>query len=104
VAILDWQISNYSSPITDLSYFLFTCVSQKDIGNLDDILDTYYSSFTNHLRNLGIEDPDVLYSLGQFLDEWKLHCKFGTLLKICCTDKDEIVDVAVLAHSGQRRD
>jgi hypothetical protein len=51
-----------------------------------------------------MEDPDVLYSLGQFLDEWKLHCKFGTLLKICCTDKDEIVDVAVLAHSGQRRD
>jgi hypothetical protein len=82
------------SPITDLSYFLFTCVSQEDIGDLDDILDTYYLFFTNHLRNLGIDDPDVLYPLGQLSN---------LLLKICCTDKDEIVDVAVSAHSGNAK-
>jgi hypothetical protein len=105
VAILDWQVSNYASPITDLSYFLFTCVSKEDIGDLNDILDTYYSSFSNHLRSLGIQDPDVLYPFGQFLDDWKLHSKFGILmssllLKICCTEKDEIVDIAVSANSG----
>jgi thiamine kinase-like enzyme len=106
VAMLDWQVSRYASPIADLSYFLFTCISKEDIENLDEILSTYYSSFTNYLRNLGVEDPDVLYPFHQFLDEWKLYCKYGILMssflmKICSTEKDEVVDITESVDSGK---
>jgi thiamine kinase-like enzyme len=106
VAMLDWQVSRYASPISDLSYFLFACISKEDIENLDDILSTYHSTFTNYLRDLGVEDPNVLYPFHQFLDDWKLYCKFGILMssllmKVCSTEKDEVVDITESAESGK---
>jgi hypothetical protein len=49
VSIFDWQIARYSSPILDLSYFLFSCISKVDIEDLHDILKMYHKSFTDHL-------------------------------------------------------
>ena len=106
VAFLDWQMSRYDSPILDLSYFLFTCLSKEDFDAMDDILVTYHSSFVNQLVQLGIEKPDTLYPLNQFLVEWNESCKFGILMasllmKIVCTEKDEVVDIAQAAESGK---
>ncbi|RZC33175.1 EcKinase, DUF1679, and/or APH domain containing protein, partial [Asbolus verrucosus] len=79
VAILDWQISKYSSPIFDLSYFLFACISKGDIENLEAILKSYYESLANYLRRLG-SDSEALYRFDQFLEDWKKLCRFGILI------------------------
>jgi thiamine kinase-like enzyme len=104
VAMLDWQMSNYSSPILDLSYFLFTCISEEDIEDLDDILRLYYKSMSSYLSQVGA-DSSTLYPLNIFLQDWKKYCRFGVamcglLLKICATDSDEVVDLAEAAESG----
>jgi hypothetical protein len=80
----------------DLSYYIFACISKEDLQNLDDILITYYHSFADYLKQLGVNNPDVLYPLQQFLDEWKKYCKFGVMvatliMKICAIDKNEVV-------------
>ncbi|XP_044265725.1 uncharacterized protein LOC123012030 [Tribolium madens] len=106
VAILDWQIARYTTPILDLSYFLFACVSEKDLENLDDILDTYFDSFTRHLKSLGISEPEFLYPKSEFLKDWKRFCKYGImmsalLMKIVSTDKDEVIDIGENADKGK---
>ncbi|XP_063932766.1 uncharacterized protein LOC135144644 isoform X2 [Zophobas morio] len=70
VAFLDWQVSRFASPIVDLSYFLFACLSKEDLEELDVILVLYHTTFVNHLVQLGIEKPDTLYPFDQFLGEW----------------------------------
>ncbi|RZC41079.1 uncharacterized protein BDFB_009194, partial [Asbolus verrucosus] len=105
VALLDWQMSRFTTPITDLSYFLFACISQEDLENLNEILRNYYKSFSHHLKRLG-SDPDRLYSFDQLLKDWKTYCKYGimmasVILKIALTEKDEIVDIAQAAEQGQ---
>ncbi|EFA06725.1 hypothetical protein TcasGA2_TC009656 [Tribolium castaneum] len=106
VAIIDWQIARYTSPVFDLSYFLFSCLSERDLGNLDDILATYFDSFTRHLKSLGISEPKLLYSKNEFLKDWTRFCKFGILMstllmKVVSTDKDEVMDIAEAAEKGK---
>jgi hypothetical protein len=104
VAILDWQIAKYFSPICDLSYFLFACISKEDIDDLDEILKVYHKSLTSYLNKMGTDSS--VYPLDTFLADWKKYCKYGVtmssmLFKICATDKDEVVDIAQMAESGQ---
>ncbi|XP_063932793.1 uncharacterized protein LOC135144665 isoform X2 [Zophobas morio] len=106
VAFLDWQVSRYASPIVDLSHFLFTCISKEDLEELENILVMYHTTFINQLVQLGIEKPDTLYPLAQFLDEWNNLCKYGILMasllmKVVSTEKDEVLDIAQVAESGK---
>jgi thiamine kinase-like enzyme len=105
VAILDWQFAKYTSLIFDLSYFLFACVSKDDIKDLEDILKVYYESFTNHLKCLGVEEPNAFYPFHQLLEEWKNYSRYGILsstlaTKFTSADEDEVVDLAEAADRG----
>lgn len=105
VAIIDWQISKSSSPIFDLSYFLFACTSEEDLNDVETLLEEYYEKLTQHLKQLG-SDSSILYPIDQFFKEWKENCKFGILMsslimKVCSTEKDEVVDLAEAADSGK---
>ncbi|XP_068896158.1 uncharacterized protein [Tenebrio molitor] len=104
VAMLDWQISKYSSPILDLSYFLFVCISKEDIEDLDEILRLYHKSLSSHLQRMGA-DSKKLYPLDTFLKDWKKFGRFGALMsnlsfKVCATDSDEVIDFADAAENG----
>ena len=97
-------MTRYASPIVDLSYFLFACLSKEDLDDLDDILLMYHTTFVNH--SVQLEKPDTLYPLDQFLAEWNQHCKYGILMasllmKIVSTEKDEVMDMAEVAESGE---
>jgi thiamine kinase-like enzyme len=104
VAMLDWQISKYSSPILDLSYFLFACISKEDIEDLDEILRLYHKSLSSHLQRMGA-DSTKLYPLDTFLKDWKKFGRFGAsmsslLFKVCATDSDEVIDFADAVENG----
>mgnify|MGYP005985833275 FL=1 len=89
--------------VSDLSHFLFTCISEEDIQNLQDILEKYHNSLSNYLLQLQT-DPAV-YSRQQFLEEWAKYSKFGimmvsTALKVCILEKDEAIDIVEAANKG----
>jgi hypothetical protein len=94
-----------------LSYYILGWISEKELEYLDEILITYYHSFTDQLKQLGIDDPEVLYPLQQFLDEWKKYCKFGVMLAALVMKvsaqwqysqyKDEVVDLDDFAEKGE---
>jgi hypothetical protein len=105
VAIIDWQLSKKSSPILDLSYFLFTTVSKEDIEELDVILKNYHNSLLDNLKNLGGTE-DNFYPFDQFSNDWKEYCKYGVILagvihKFSLSEEDEVPDMAKAAEDGQ---
>ncbi|XP_068894809.1 uncharacterized protein [Tenebrio molitor] len=104
VAILDWQTSNHSSPIIDLSYFLFACISKEDIEDLDEILRLYHKSLTSHLSKMGA-DSNLLYPMDTFLQDWKKYSRFGAALsslvfKVSATESDEVIDFTETNKNG----
>ncbi|KAJ3666356.1 hypothetical protein Zmor_001801 [Zophobas morio] len=105
VSMLDWQMSRTSSPILDLSYFIFSHISSEDIQHMSDILNVYYEKLKLHSSQLGADLHDF-YPKQQFLDDWRKYVKFGALYsslvyKLCATEKDEVIDVADTSDSGK---
>ncbi|XP_068896135.1 uncharacterized protein [Tenebrio molitor] len=106
VCFLDFQISRLASPVYDLSYFLFTCLSEDDIPNFDEIVNVYYESLSEFLRKLG-SDPDKMFPFEELQKQWKRFSLFGltmlpAIIKICLSDSDEVNDLAEVAESGRQ--
>ncbi|XP_044265728.1 uncharacterized protein LOC123012033 [Tribolium madens] len=104
VMIIDWQVSTYGTPISDLSYFLFSCISDQDIGNMEDILRVYHRSFSNHLKKFGLI-PENLYPREEFLKDWNTCAKYGLVMALrsirtSFVEKDEIMDVGEALEQG----
>jgi hypothetical protein len=98
-------LSKLSSPIYDLSYFLFACISEDDLKDFDAVLQTYYESFSNHLRKMG-SDPEALYPLSQFLIEWKKYSNFGIMFssliaKMLSVNNEDLPDFTEAAENGK---
>lgn len=105
VCLLDFQISRLASPVFDLSYFLFTCLSEKDTEDFDDIVDAYYESCANFLKELG-SDPVKVFPFEELMNQWKKFALFGLVMlpsiaRICVSGKDEVNDLAEVAESDQ---
>jgi thiamine kinase-like enzyme len=106
VCFLDFQLSRLASPVYDLSYFLFTCLSEDDIPNFDEIVNVYYESLSEFLRKLG-SDPDKMFPFEELQKQWKRFSLFGltmlpAIIKICLSDSDEVNDLAEVAESGRQ--
>ncbi|KAJ3666354.1 hypothetical protein Zmor_001800 [Zophobas morio] len=104
VAILDWQLSTYSSPVLDLCYFIFANISEEDIYELNVILDYYYDRLKFYTDQLGSE-LDSLYPREEFFSDWKKYSKYGILMstlayKIYATEKNEVLDIVDAVESG----
>jgi thiamine kinase-like enzyme len=105
VAMIDWQATSLTSPIIDLSYFLFATLSKEDMDDLDAILKSYHNSFTEHLKKLKV-DPEGVYPFEVLLEDWKKYSKFGIIItsmihKYSLSEKDEAPDMARAAEDGQ---
>ncbi|XP_063932832.1 uncharacterized protein LOC135144705 [Zophobas morio] len=104
VAILDWQVSKFTSPVTDLSYFLFAGISKEDIADIDTILKDYYRHFCEYLRRLGSKFADT-YTVENFFDGWKKYGKYGLVMcimpiKSLYSEKKDLPDIAEAADRG----
>lgn len=94
--ILDFQLTNYSSPIRDLIFFLFTSV-QNDVleKNLDHFIKLYYASFIDTLKYFGIDmDP---YSWDNFNKELNAVAPDEVyhvlmMLKIICSQRGKVTN------------
>ncbi|KAJ8977339.1 hypothetical protein NQ317_017753 [Molorchus minor] len=92
VKILDWQLSQLLSPVIDLSYFIYINSSQSELDQLDELLETYYFSFSEFLRELGSK-AEELFTFEDLKRHWNKYCAFGALftpyvLKFVLCDKE----------------
>ncbi|XP_013138372.1 PREDICTED: uncharacterized protein LOC106103224 [Papilio polytes] len=75
--IIDFQLSRYSSPVLDLSYFIYNSTSQElRVKYYDELLRSYYEVLSSQIKNMG-SDPDRIYSRETFLNEVKRYSFFG---------------------------
>lgn len=51
VCLIDWQITRYASPVTDILYYIFGCVgTELRQSHYNIFLKTYHDSLSNHLK------------------------------------------------------
>lgn len=51
ISLLDWQVSRHSSPILDITYFMFCCTTKElRDGHYDNFLKVYHENLSNHIR------------------------------------------------------
>ena len=92
------------SPVIDVSFFLFACLSEEDIDDVDVFLKLYHTALGDHLRKLG-SNVDQLYPFSQFLDDWKKYSKFGVIMitlihKFSLAEREEVPDYVQTTEQG----
>uniref|UniRef100_A0A1L8DKV9 Putative juvenile hormone-inducible protein n=2 Tax=Nyssomyia neivai TaxID=330878 RepID=A0A1L8DKV9_9DIPT len=98
VKLLDWQLSRHTTPVLDLSYFVFCCTDEKLRIHLPDLLNEYHELLISRIDKLGSKGMD-LYPKSVFEDHCKKYMKYGlglalmTLHSITCKSSD-IPDVS----------
>lgn len=73
VSLIDWQISRYASPVTDLLYYLFSCTTKELRDNhYDEFLRIYHESLSNHLKRfvITVYFQEKLKNLIFFFADW----------------------------------
>ncbi|XP_063932837.1 uncharacterized protein LOC135144713 [Zophobas morio] len=52
MSLIDWQLSGFSSPILDLSFFIYPCVDTEKYKNVGQLLKIYYDAVCGYLHQL----------------------------------------------------
>ncbi|XP_037052130.1 uncharacterized protein LOC119085750 [Bradysia coprophila] len=103
ICLLDWQLGRYSSPVLDISYFMFSSTDRKlREQHFDKLIKIYHSSLSNTIRKLG-SDPDKLFSFSDLQGELKRYGRFGLilapiLLQIITSNPGDIPDMDEFAE------
>jgi thiamine kinase-like enzyme len=108
VCLLDFQFSRLTSPIYDLSYFIFSSISEEDIKNFDEINTLYYESLFDFLKQLG-SDADQMFPFDEFMNEWRKYGRIGlrmmfSVIRNCLMEPNEIFDLKEVVESGKEMD
>ncbi|KAJ8664999.1 hypothetical protein QAD02_006661 [Eretmocerus hayati] len=101
VLMLDFQLARSSSPVLDLSFFIYSCTdkSLRD-KHFDDLLDIYHKELTKTIKILG-SDPDKVYPKQLFLEEVKEQFIHGMVfglesVSFSMLSEDESFDLDVI--------
>lgn len=73
---------------------LYLCGSLTDLSNIEDLLNTYYHSLYNFMKQLG-SDPDKIFPYKVFERHWKKYSLMGFMfvpyiMKFCFVQDDDI--------------
>ncbi|XP_063225451.1 uncharacterized protein LOC134532680 [Bacillus rossius redtenbacheri] len=80
--LLDLQVSRYSSPVTDIAYFLYCCTERSVRREAyKSLLSDYYNSFSQFLRLLG-SDPEQMFPYSAFKEQESRFSHFGLLMAL----------------------
>lgn len=76
---MDWQLGRYSSPVLDITYFMFSSTDGKlRADHYDKLIKIYHNALSNTITKLG-SDPEKLFSFNDLLGELKRFGRFGLL-------------------------
>uniref|UniRef100_A0AAG5CYM7 CHK kinase-like domain-containing protein n=1 Tax=Anopheles atroparvus TaxID=41427 RepID=A0AAG5CYM7_ANOAO len=77
VRVVDFQLARYSSPVLDISFFVYSCTSQAlREAHYQDLLEAYHGSLAELLRELG-SNPDEVFPFSELTKELKQYARFG---------------------------
>ncbi|XP_018321841.1 uncharacterized protein LOC108734690 [Agrilus planipennis] len=79
---LDWQCSRLSSPVIDMSYFLYCNGPQEVFDNLDYYLKLYHNTLASALSDLET-DVEKVFPFSTLQNHWRKYARFG--LTMACT-------------------
>lgn len=78
--LIDWQINQYSSPVTDLSYFMYSGLEQPlRSAHFDDILHSYHDNLAALLNRLG-GDASKQFSFDELYNQLNTFGIYGLLM------------------------
>lgn len=78
--LIDFALSRYSTPVVDLSTFLYlSCSNEVRKDNFFDIIRAYHDTIKKHLLDAGVQNIDK-YSYDAFLDDFKRGALFGFII------------------------
>ncbi|XP_063244577.1 uncharacterized protein LOC134544681 [Bacillus rossius redtenbacheri] len=82
LCLLDLQLSRYSSPVTDIAYFLYCCTEGTVRREAyKSLLSDYYNSFSQFLRKLG-SDPEKMFPYSAFKEHLSKFSQFGLAMAL----------------------
>lgn len=75
--MIDFQLTRYSSPALDISFFVYSCTSQAlRESHYEDLLKAYHQSLSEMLTDLG-SNPEELFSYADLQKELHEFARFG---------------------------
>lgn len=98
VKFLDFQGVEYTSPVKDLLFFLYTSTAEGvRANNYDDLIRLYYDNFTDCLKDVGCETSPFTFQ--SFLDEIEAFApteftRILFMLTPICGDQTEVPELA----------
>ncbi|ENN79971.1 hypothetical protein YQE_03594, partial [Dendroctonus ponderosae] len=100
VKFLDFQVTKLSSPVMALSYHIYATASEKELAQLKELLQIYYSSLSSMLKKLGC-DPEKLFPYEELIRQWKKYSSFGFamssfVLQIVLLEKEDTIDIEAM--------
>jgi hypothetical protein len=107
--LIDFQISRYCTPVTDLAYFIFACTDrQLRKKHFDELLSIYHHSLKELLDHLG-GDSFSQFPYTAFLRHMKKFAKFGIIMStfivpMLQTKKEDIPDMDFIAANMENED
>ncbi|XP_026472445.1 uncharacterized protein LOC113376659 [Ctenocephalides felis] len=107
--LLDWQITRYSSPVTDITYMLFCCTDKylRD-QHYENLMRIYHKSLCSHLEALG-SDSNKLFTYEALQEQLKTFSKYSLGMAIydlpnMIANAEDIKDLDEMAESLDNND
>ncbi|RZC36997.1 uncharacterized protein BDFB_013930, partial [Asbolus verrucosus] len=106
VRILDWQCAGVSSPVIDLSHFIYSCCDTGVYKNVRELLAVYYESLSQYLKQLGC-DYNEIFPFSKLIEHWRRFSSYGMVLssyiiKACLCKPEDTPDWADSAEQGKQ--
>ncbi|XP_068624060.1 uncharacterized protein [Battus philenor] len=98
--IIDFQLTRYSSPVLDLSYFVYNSTGQELRQQYyNDLLKYYYEVLSTQIKGMG-SDPVRIYPWDVFMDEVKRYSCFGLgssfeMTPLIVLDPEDAIDLEI---------
>ncbi|XP_028155490.2 uncharacterized protein LOC114349347 isoform X1 [Diabrotica virgifera virgifera] len=85
MAIVDWQLVRYHSPVIDLSFILYSVASKPEINESTALLKYYHEELTRFFTELG-NDANSIFPYSLLMDHWKKYAIYGFAYACCYMD------------------